>query len=47
MVVERYMTPNPITVRPETTVRKAFDLLQAHQIRHLTVIQSKRLDCQG
>ena len=43
MVVERYMTPNPITVRPATSRRKAQDLLHAHQIRHLPVVQRKRL----
>jgi acetoin utilization protein AcuB len=43
MVVERYMTPNPITVRPDTSLRKAQDLLHAHRIRHLPVVQGKRL----
>ena len=43
MVVERYMTPNPITVRPETTLRKVQDVFQTHQIRHLPVVQGKRL----
>ena len=43
MVVERYMTPNPITVRPDTSLRKAQDLLHANQIRHLPVVQGKRL----
>ena len=42
-MVERYMSPNPITVRPDTSLRKAFELLQAHQIRHLPVVQGKRL----
>ncbi|MFQ5960092.1 MAG: CBS domain-containing protein [Candidatus Methylomirabilales bacterium] len=43
MVVEQYMTPNPITVRSDTTLRKAQDLFQNHQIRHLPVVQGKRL----
>ncbi len=43
MVVERYLTPDPITVRPDTTLRKAQELLQAHQIRHLPVVQGKRV----
>ena len=43
MVVERYMTPNPITVRPDTSLRKAQDLLHANRIRHLPVVQGKRL----
>ena len=43
MTVERYMTPNPISVRPDTSLRKAQDLLHAHQIRHLPVVQRRRL----
>lgn len=43
MVVEQYMTLNPITVRPDTTLRKVQDLFQTHQIRHLPVVQGKRL----
>ncbi|MCZ6760570.1 MAG: CBS domain-containing protein [Gemmatimonadetes bacterium] len=43
MTVEQYMTPNPITVQPETSLRKALELLQARQIRHLPVVRGKRL----
>ena len=43
MIVERYMTPNPVTVQPDTSLRKALELLQAHQIRHLPVVRGKRL----
>lgn len=43
MTVKRYMTANPITVRPDTSIRKAMELLQTHQIRHLPIIQGKRL----
>ncbi len=43
MTVERYMTLNPIAVQPDTSLRKALELLQAHQIRHLPVVQGKRL----
>jgi acetoin utilization protein AcuB len=43
MVVENYMTVKVITVQPETSVRKAWDLLQLHQIRHLPVTQDRRL----
>ncbi|MFQ5804594.1 MAG: CBS domain-containing protein [Candidatus Methylomirabilales bacterium] len=43
MVVERYMTLNPITVRPDTSLRKAQDLLHGHRIRHLPVVQGRRL----
>jgi len=43
MTVERYMTLNPIAVQPDTSLRKALELLQAHQIRHLPVVRGKRL----
>ncbi len=43
MVVERYMTPKVITVRPNTSLQKAWQLLQTHQIRHLPVTQERRL----
>lgn len=43
MVVERYMTPNPITVRPDTSLREVQRLLHVHHIRHLPVVQGKRL----
>ncbi len=43
MTVERYMTLNPIAVQPDTSLRKTLELLQAHQIRHLPVVQGKRL----
>jgi len=43
MTVEQYMTPNPITVRPDTSLRKAFELLETHRIRHLPVIRGKKL----
>ncbi len=43
MGVERYMTPNPITVRADTSLGKAFELLQTHGIRHLPVVQGKKL----
>lgn len=42
-VVERYMTAKVVTVRPDTSLRKAWELLQAHQIRHLPVIRGRRL----
>ena len=43
MDVERFMTPNPITASPNTSLRKAFELLETHRIRHLPVVQGKRL----
>ncbi|MFQ5657102.1 MAG: CBS domain-containing protein [Candidatus Methylomirabilales bacterium] len=43
MAVEQVMTTRPITVRPETSLRKALQLLRAHGIRHLPVVQGRRL----
>ncbi|MFQ5847931.1 MAG: CBS domain-containing protein [Candidatus Methylomirabilales bacterium] len=43
MDIERFMTANPITVRPDESLRKASELLQSHRIRHLPVVQRKRL----
>ena len=43
MAVERHMTAKVITVGPDTSVWKAWKLLQTHQIRHLPVIQGRRL----
>lgn len=43
-VVERYMTAKVVTVRPDTSLWKAWELLQTYQIRHLpVVIQGRRL----
>lgn len=43
MDVERFMTPNPITASPSTSLRKALELLETHRIRQLPVVQGKRL----
>lgn len=43
MDVERFMTANPITASPSTSLRKALELLETHRIRHLPVVQGKRL----
>ncbi len=43
MVVEQYMTVDPITVGPDTILHKALELLQTHRIRHLPVVEGKRL----
>ncbi len=43
VAVERHMTAKVITVGPDTSVWKAWKLLQTHQIRHLPVIQGRRL----
>lgn len=43
MDVDRVMTPNPITATTATSLRKALELLETHRIRHLPVVQGKRL----
>jgi acetoin utilization protein AcuB len=37
MYVSRYMTPNPITVRPDILIPEARQLLRSHHFRHLPV----------
>jgi acetoin utilization protein AcuB len=43
MAVKRYMTAKPITVRPEDSLWDALHVLRSHHIRHLPVVQKKRL----
>lgn len=43
MAVKRYMTANPITVQPDESLLHARALLRSHQIRHLPVVERKRL----
>lgn len=43
MAVEQYMTVKPITVRSEDSIWNALRMLRTHQIRHLPVVQGKRL----
>lgn len=43
MGVDQYMTVNPVTVGPDTILHKALELLQTHRIRHLPVVDGKRL----
>jgi acetoin utilization protein AcuB len=43
MDVERFMTAEPIAASPSTSLRKALELLEGHRIRHLPVVQGKRL----
>jgi len=38
MLVQNAMTPNPITVTPDTTHRRAAELLREHNIHHLPVV---------
>lgn len=43
MLVKGYMTVNPITVQSDDSVWHALKMLRDHNIRHLPVIQGKRL----
>lgn len=43
ITVKRHMTANVITVRPDTSVCKAWNLLQTHEIGYLPVIQGGRV----
>jgi acetoin utilization protein AcuB len=37
MLVKDYMTPDPITVQPETTHKQASELMKEHDVHHLPV----------
>jgi CBS domain-containing protein len=41
--VSRYMTPHPHAVAPRTRLSLARDLMDAHKIRHLPVIDHEKL----
>jgi acetoin utilization protein AcuB len=43
MEVKRHMTVKVITVRPDASLWKAWQLLQTHQIRHLPVTEGSRV----
>jgi acetoin utilization protein AcuB len=43
MAIEEYMTASPITVRSTDSVWYALKILRSNEIRHLPVIQGKRL----
>jgi acetoin utilization protein AcuB len=43
MEVKRHMTTKVITVRPDASLWKAWQLLETHHIRHLPVTQGRRL----
>jgi acetoin utilization protein AcuB len=40
MLVHDYMTPRPITLRPDTDYKSALGLMQEHVIHHLPVLDS-------
>jgi acetoin utilization protein AcuB len=41
MLVKDRMTPNPITVQPETTHKQASELMKEHHIHHLPVVDKQ------
>ena len=43
MLVKERMTPNPITITPQTTVATALQLMRDNKIRRLPVVQGERL----
>ena len=42
-MVREWMTPDPVTITPETTLPEAHRLMMAHSIRRLPVVQEGRL----
>jgi len=43
MKVSQYMTRSPITIDPQTEFHRAFDLMRAHHIHHLPVVDGGRV----
>ncbi len=41
--VSDIMTKRPITVTPETTIQETLNLMTAHKLRHLPVVEGERL----
>ncbi len=41
MYIEYYMTHNPLTIRPETLIPEARDILHNHDFRHLPVVDKE------
>lgn len=41
--VRNWMTPDPITVRPDMTLEAAYALLEKHNIRHLPVVRDGKV----
>lgn len=40
--VSEYVTPNPVTVSPDTSLQDIIELLKNYEIRHLPVIEDNR-----
>ena len=43
MLVEQVMTGSVMTLAPEQTLREAIDLMRSKRIRHLPVVEAKKL----
>jgi acetoin utilization protein AcuB len=43
MRVEEWMVKNPITVTKDQTIQECVDLMKGHSIRHLPVVENKKL----
>src|SRR5262245_25228499 len=43
MAVRDLMTPNPVTVTPQTTLAEVWDLMRELEIRHLPVVEDNSL----
>ena len=41
--VTQWMTPNPVTVGPETSVERALEIMLAGNFRHLPVMEGERV----
>jgi acetoin utilization protein AcuB len=44
MRIEDLMTPNPVTVEPDSTISETLLLMYKHNIRHLPVVEKGRLE---
>ena len=43
MFVKNHMTPNPITIEPDTPIFEALSLMKKHRIKQLPVVEDGRL----
>jgi len=43
MRVEEWMVKNPITVTKDQTIQECVGLMKGHSIRHLPVVENKKL----
>jgi acetoin utilization protein AcuB len=43
LTVRDHMSPSPVTIRDKQTLAEAHDLMRAHSVRHLPVLEGDRL----